>query len=131
MVYFTALTIASNALAILTIHFPQNFKEAKYVAFSTFALSLDVSLHTILHCYSKHQYPKSSNLFCHIQLTALAVLLCLFGPRVLIMIVWPKRNVQESPTAINYTIHHETKTQITSQLSEMQFEIEQVKPQDS
>ena len=66
-----------------------------------------------------------------IQLTALAVLSCLFGPRVLIMIVWPKRNVQESPTAINYTIHHETKTQITSQLSEMQFEIEQVKPQDS
>ena len=40
MVYFTALTIASNALAILTIQFPQNFNESKYVAFSTFALTL-------------------------------------------------------------------------------------------
>ena len=37
MVYFTALTIASNALAIMTIQFPQNFNESKYVAFSTFA----------------------------------------------------------------------------------------------
>ena len=66
-----------------------------------------------------------------IQLSALAVLLCLFGPRVVIMIVWPKRNVQVTTTAINSTIHHETKTQTTVLPSEMQLGIEQVKTQDS
>ena len=67
MVYFTAVIITSNALAILTIQFPQNFKEAKYVAFSTFALTRIwtlVFIPSIVHCHSKQQYPKSSNLFC-------------------------------------------------------------------
>ena len=40
MLYLSALMIASNGLAILTIRFPQNFNESKYVAFSTFTLGL-------------------------------------------------------------------------------------------
>ena len=124
IVYFTALTIASNALAILTIHFPQNFKEAKYVAFSTFALTLIWTLVFIPFYIATANSNTQRAVTCFAtQLTALAVLSCLFGPRVLIMIVWPKRNIQESPTAINSTIRHETKTQITSQPSEIQFEI--------
>ena len=126
MMYFTAVIIASNALAILTIKFPQNFKEAKYVAFTTFALTL---IWTLVFIPSYAASTANSNtqravISFTIQLSALAVLSCLFGPRVLIMIVWPKRNIQESPTAINSTIHHETKTQITAQPSEMQLEIE-------
>ena len=124
MVYFTALTIASNALAIITIQFPQNFKEAKYVAFSTFALSLIWTL-VFIPSYiatgnSDIQIQRAVVSFT-IQLSALAVLLCLFGPRVVIMIVWPKRNVQVTTTAINSTIHHETKTQTTVVPSEMQL----------
>ena len=134
MVYFTALTIASNALAIITIQFPQNFKETKYVAFSTFALSLIWTL-VFIPSYiatgnSDIQIQRAVVSFT-IQLSALAVLLCLFGPRVVIMIVWPKRNVQVTTTAINSTIHHETKTQTTVLPSEMQLGIEQVKTQDS
>ena len=34
-----------------------------------------------------------------IQLSALAVLICLFGPRVFIMIVWPSQNVKSASTA--------------------------------
>ena len=34
MVYFTALTIANNVLAMLTVQFPQNFNESKSVAFA-------------------------------------------------------------------------------------------------
>ena len=33
-----------------------------------------------------------------IQLSALAVLVCLFGPRVFIMIVWPSQNVSATTT---------------------------------
>jgi len=60
-----------------------------------------------------------------IQLSALAVVMCMFGPRVFIMIVWPKRNVQMTTTAISSSVQHEVKTQITSQQSGIQFEIEQ------
>ena len=38
--YDTLLIMACNALAILTIRFPANFNESKYIAFSTFALGL-------------------------------------------------------------------------------------------
>ena len=130
MVYFTAFIIASNALAILTIQFPQNFKEAKYVAFSTFALTLIWTLVFIpSYIATGNSNTQRAVISFSIQLSALAVLLCLFGPKVFIMIVWPQRNVQESPTTINSTIHHETKTQITAQPSEMQWETE--KTQDS
>ena len=40
MLYLSALLIVSNGLAILTIRFPENFNESRYVAFSTFALGL-------------------------------------------------------------------------------------------
>ena len=40
MLYLSTLLIASNALAVLTIRFPENFNESKYVAFSTFSLGL-------------------------------------------------------------------------------------------
>ena len=96
IVYFTAVTIASNALAILTIHFPQNFNESKYVAFSTFALSLMWILVFIPSYIATVKTTRAAVTLLTIQLSALAVLLCLFGPRVFIMIVWPKRNTHKS-----------------------------------
>ena len=51
MVYFTALTIANNALAMLTIHFPQNFNESKSVAFALGLMWLLILI--LLHC-SEH-----------------------------------------------------------------------------
>ena len=101
LLYYTALMIASNALAILTIRFPQNFNESKYIAFSTFSLGLiwlaflflfgilGTELHIALVSLA-------------IQLSALAVLVCVFGPHAFIMIVWPSQNVTTS-TAANPT----------------------------
>ena len=107
MVYFTALTIASNALAILTIQFPQNFNESKYVAFSTFALTLMWILVFIpSYVATAETTIQAAVTLLTIQLSALAVLSCLFGPRVFIMIVWPKRNVQTSTAVKSSSIHH-------------------------
>ena len=101
LLYYTTLMITSNALAILTIRFPQNFNESKYIAFSTFSLGLiwlaflflfgilGTELHVALVSLA-------------IQLSALAVLVCVFGPRAFIMIVWPSRNVITS-SATNAT----------------------------
>ena len=107
MVYFTALIIASNALAILTIQFPQNFNESKYVAFSTFALTLMWILVFIpSYIATAGTTIQTAVTLLTIQLSAVAVLLCLFGPRVFIMIVWPKRNVQTSTAVKSSSIHH-------------------------
>ena len=101
LLYYTTLMITSNALAILTIRFPQNFNESKYIAFSTFSLGLiwlaflflfgilGTELHVALVSLA-------------IQLSALAVLVCVFGPRAFIMIVWPSRNAITS-SATNAT----------------------------
>ena len=107
IVYFTALIIASNALAILTIQFPQNFNESKYVAFSTFALTLMWILVFIpSYIITANTTIQGAVTLLTIQLSALAVLLCLFGPRVFIMIVWPKRNVQTTTAAKSFNIPH-------------------------
>ena len=100
MVYFAALTIANNVLAMLTIHFPQNFNESKSVAFALglmWLLILIPSYFTVANT--------AVNLLT-IQLSALAFLLCLFGPRVFTMIVWPKQNVQMSTAVKSSSIHH-------------------------
>ena len=86
MVYLSALLIVSNRLAILTIRFPQNFNESRYIAFSTFALGLTWIAFILTYVATEAKY-QSAVLSLAIQLSALAVLVCLFGPRVFIMIV--------------------------------------------
>ena len=98
MVYLSALMIASNGLAILTIRFPQNFNESRYVAFSTFALGLTWIAFIMTYLATDTQF-QSAVISLAIQLSALSVLVCLFSPRAFIMIVWPSQNVSTETTA--------------------------------
>ena len=93
MLYLSALMIASNGLAVLTIRFPQNFNESKYVAFSTFSLGL-IWIAFIMTYFATDAQFQPAVISLAIQLSALAVLVCLFGPRVFIMMVWPSQNVE-------------------------------------
>ena len=97
MLYLSALLIVSNGLAVLTIRFPQNFNESRYVAFSTFALGLTWIAFILTYVATEAKY-QSAVISLAIQLSALAVLVCLFGPRVFIMIVWPSQNVMTAST---------------------------------
>ena len=92
MLYLSALLIVSNGLAILTIRFPENFNESRYVAFSTFALGLTWTAFILTYVATEAKY-QSAVISVAIQLSALAVLVCLFGPRVFIMIVWPSQRL--------------------------------------
>ena len=100
MVYYSILLIASNALAILTIRFPQNFNESKYVAFSTFSLGLMwiAFIFTYLNTADKFQTAVVS---FTIQMSAMAVLLCLFAPRVFIVLFLSKRTVNDTDNRKN------------------------------
>ena len=98
MLYLTVLMISSNGLAVLTIRFPQNFNESKYVAFSTFAFVL-IWLAFVITYFATDAWFQPVVLSLAIQLSSLAILVCLFGPRVFIMIVWPSQNVKSASTA--------------------------------
>ena len=98
MLYLSVLMIVSNGLGILTIRFPQNFNESRYVAFSSFALGLTWIAFILTYIATEAKY-QSAVISVAIQLSALAVLVCLFGPRVFIMIVWPSQNVSATTTS--------------------------------
>ena len=96
MLYFTALLIASNVLAILTIRFPENFNESKYVASATFALGV-LWLGFISGYFASDVINQTAIISFTVQVSALAVLVCLFGPRVFLMIFLPGKNVVTMP----------------------------------
>ena len=96
MLYNTALLITCNALAVVTIRFPANFNESRYVAFSTFSLGLMWFLFILSYVATNGSTIQTAVLSSTIQLSALSVLVCLFGPRVFIMIFWPSYNSSES-----------------------------------
>ena len=113
MLYLSALMIASNALAILTIRFPQNFNVSRYVAFSTFSLGL-VWIAFIITYFATDAQFQPAVISLAIQLSALSVLVCLFGPRVFIMIVWPSQNVKSAGIAAKSTSLSLGKTAMTT-----------------
>ena len=98
-VYFAAVTIANNALAMLTVQFPQNFNESKSVAFAMGLMWL-----ILIPSYFAMA---ETIIMLTIQLSALAILISLFGPRVFIMIVQPKRNVQMTAAAKGCSIYYQ------------------------
>ena len=98
VLYLSALIIGCNTLAVLTIQFPQNFNESKCVAFSTFAIVL-IWLVFILSYATIDVQLKPAVISLAIQLSALALLVCLFCPRVFIIIVQSNKNAKSASTA--------------------------------
>ena len=97
VVYDTTLIIACNALAILTIRFPENFNESKYVSFSTFALGL-IWLAFIPTYFATENESRTAVISFALNLSGFVVLLCIFGPRIFIMIFLPERNTLDFST---------------------------------
>ena len=112
--------IASNALANLTIQFPQNFNESKYVAFSTFSFGLIWLAFVITYFTTDTQLQPAVTLLA-IQLSAPAVLTCLFGPHVFIIIVLPSQNVNTLNTAAKSVLFSFTKGTMTATLKLTSF----------
>ena len=90
MLYFSILLVLSNALAMLTIRFPANFKEALHVALSTFCIGIIWIAFIITYFASSETSLAAVSSFA-IQMSALAVLMCTFGPRVFMLIFLPQK----------------------------------------
>ena len=118
MVYFTALTIAINTLAMLTVQFPQNFNESKSVAFALGLMWLLILIQPDIIIATADTTIQTAVTLLTIQLGALAFLVCLFGPRVFTMIVWPKRNVQMSTAVKSSSIHRAERSEKSNREAE-------------
>ena len=92
VIYDSAIMIACNVLAIMTIRFPENFNESKYVAFTTFALGL-IWLAFVSTFFSTVDHTRTAIISLALNLSAFAVLVCMFGARVFIILFHPSRNV--------------------------------------
>ena len=95
MLYFSVILIVSNALAILTIRFPANFNEVKYVAFSTFCIGIIWIAFLVTYFATTDEF-QTAVISLAIQMSALAVLISIFGPRIFIATVWPSKNTAVS-----------------------------------
>ena len=96
MLYLSAMLIVSNALAMLTIRFPANFKEVRYVASSSFSIGIIWIAFVITYFATDNEFQSATVSFA-IQMSAFAVLICMYGPRVFIMTFLPGKNmIQET-----------------------------------
>ena len=120
ILYLIASLVASNAFAILTIRFPQNFNESKYVAFSTFSLGLMwiAFIFTYLNTADKFQ---TAVISFTIQMSAMSVLLCLFAPRVFIVLFLSKCKVNDADNRKNTMTGEDCKIRLQDETKSFNF----------
>ena len=94
LIYHSVLVIACNVLAVLTIRFPRNFNEVRYVASCSVTLGL-IWISFIPTYLATRNDVRTGVTALTLNLSAFAVLLCIFGPRVFIVIFLPDKNTAE------------------------------------
>ena len=92
--YESVILAASTVLGVLSFKYPANFNEAKYVSFCTFAVVVIwVALIVTYFAMQSMREFQSAVVALGIIMTAFAVLLTIFGRKVLIVVFWREKNV--------------------------------------
>ena len=94
--YESAIIIIATVLGVLSFKYPANFNEAKYISFSTFALLL-VWITFIIAYLVTQQMLELQNIAISIaiEMSGLALLVPIFGPKLYIVLFKPKKNIVE------------------------------------
>ena len=97
--YESVIIIASTILGVLSFKYPANFNEAKYISFCTFAL-LVIWLGFIPSYITTQQTQEFQNAVISMAtiMSAFAVLVCIFGPKLFIILFRSKLN-KEDPSS--------------------------------
>ena len=98
LVYETGIIIVTTIFGVISFRYPDNFNEAKHVSLSTFALAVIwVAFLLSYFITDKLQQLELQNatISSAIFASASAVLVCMFGPRIYIVIFNRERNTKE------------------------------------
>ena len=93
MLYETALISITTILGAFSFKYPENFNESKYISFCTFALLIVWIglIPTYFTTQSRQEYQNAAISF-FVILSACAVLIFIFGPKLYLILFQPKRN---------------------------------------
>ena len=101
IVYETALIGVATALGVFSFKYPENFNEAKYISFCTFALLIVwIGLIPTYFTTKFRQEYQNAAISFFVLLSAYAMHIFIFGPKLYIVIFQPKRNTT------HYSTHH-------------------------
>ena len=103
ILYETTLISIATALGAFSFKYPENFNEAKYISFCSFALLIVWIglIPTYFTTKSQQEYQNAAISF-FVILSAYAMHIFLFGPKLYIVIFQPKRN------SAQFSTHHST-----------------------
>ena len=95
LLYESAILAAATILGVLSFKYPENFNEAKYVSFCTFAVVVIwvAFIITYLAIQQAAQEFQNAVIALGIIMAAFAVLLTIFGRKVFIAVFWREKNV--------------------------------------
>lgn len=93
VLYETALLILLTILGAMSIQYPENFNEAKYIAFTAFSLVVIwiAFIPTYIATQSEQEFQNVA-ISIAVLMSAFAVLFLLFGPKLIIIVFQPHRN---------------------------------------
>lgn len=96
VIYEAALILAAVVLSTLSFKIPSNFNEAKAVCSAGYILLAIWSMFFVSYFFTQ-QLQQLQNSFIALTMTigAYAVLVCFFGPKVLVILFWKERNKNE------------------------------------
>ncbi len=95
--YETLILIVATVLGGLSFKYPENFNEAKYIAFCMFAI-LVIWIAFIITYIATQSTQELQNIAVSLAvvMSGFAVLICIFGPKVFIVLFQPNRNTTDS-----------------------------------
>ena len=100
LLYESILIVVSTVLGVLSFKFPANFNEAKYISFCTFALLIIwIGLFPAYFATLSQQEYQNAAVSLFVILSAFAMLIFIFGPKLFVMLFQPSKNV-------NFTTQH-------------------------
>lgn len=110
----TSIIIVSTVLGLLSFKYPENFNEARYIAFCSFALFVVwvVFIPAYFATQSTQEF-QNATISLAVVMSAAAVLVCIFGPKLFIILFYPEKNV---PTDFN-TSHGGYRTQSSNEFT--------------
>ena len=95
--YESVIVIVAAILGGLSFKYPENFNEAKYIAFCMFAL-LVIWIAFIITYFATQSVQEFQNIAVSLAvvMSGFAVLICIFGPKLFIVLFQPQKNTTEN-----------------------------------